>query len=183
VQDRIFREKIAKKVEELLRKFDIRRPPVPVDRIARKLDLLLAPFPAPGDISGAIIRRGGRVVIAVNPAHHANRQRFTIAHELGHFFLHEGLEEHVDQNFRVAWRNADSSKAINWMEVQANRFAGELLMPTRFMLKDLDALQTVDRHTVALLVSKYVVSPDAMKIRLSQLGIVGPFEPPNRSSG
>jgi len=169
-------DKIAEKVEELLRRFNIRRPPVPVDKITKKLKLLLYPLPADDEISGAIIRKAGqRVIIAVNPAHHINRRRFTIAHELGHYFLHEGLEEHVDENFRVAWRNADSSKAINWIEIQANRFAAELLMPTRFLETDLDSLENIDKRTVALLATKYIVSPEAMKIRLSQLGILGPF--------
>ncbi len=126
------------------------------------------------EISGAIIKNGKEVVIAVNPAHHTNRQRFTIAHELGHYFLHENLEKHVDQ-IRVAWRDAESSKAVNWTEIQANRFAAELLMPTRFILRDLDSLESIGAHTVALLASKYVASPDAMKIRLSQLGMIGPF--------
>jgi Zn-dependent peptidase ImmA (M78 family) len=168
-------DKIADTVETLLQKFNVRHPPVPVDKIVRKLNLLLASLPADDEISGAIVRKDGRVVIAVNPAHHINRQRFTIAHELGHYFLHEGLEEHVDENFRVAWRNADSSKAINWVEIQANRFAAELLMPTSFLQSDLDALDRIDKRTVALLATKYVVSPEAMKIRLSQLGILGPF--------
>jgi len=48
-------------------------------------------------------------------------------------------------------------------------------MPPSFMLKDLDSLEEVDRHAVALLATKYMVSPDAIKIRLSQLGIIGPF--------
>lgn len=169
-------DRIAEKVEELLGRFNIRRPPVPVDKITKKLKLLLYSLPADDEISGAIIRKAGqRVIIAVNPAHHINRQRFTIAHELGHYFLHEGLEEHVDENFRVAWRNADSSKAINWIEIQANRFAAELLMPTRFLETDLDSLENIDKRTVALLATKYIVSPEAMKIRLSQLGILGPF--------
>jgi Zn-dependent peptidase ImmA (M78 family) len=116
-----------------------------------------------------------RPCIAVNPAHHINRQRFTIAHELGHYFLHEGLEEHVEENFRVAWRSADSSKAINWIEIEANRFAAELLMPTRFLETDLNSLENIDKRSVALLAIKYIVSPEAMKIRLSQLGILGPF--------
>jgi len=173
--DRMKRDEISERVEKLLLRFDVRRPPVPVDKLAKKLGLLLAPLPADDEISGAIIRKDGQVVIAVNPAHHINRQRFTIAHELGHYFLHEGMETHVDQNFRVAWRNAESSKAIDWNEIQANRFAAELLMPTSFMLKDLDSLESVDRHAVALLATKYAVSPGAMKIRLSQLGIIGPF--------
>jgi Zn-dependent peptidase ImmA (M78 family) len=168
-------DKISDKVVELLREFKIRRPPVPVDRIAKKLGILLAPLPGDDEISGAIVRKDGHVVIAVNPAHHLNRQRFTIAHELGHYFLHDGLEEHVDQNFRVAWRNAESSKAVNWVEIQANRFAAELLMPTSFIESDLDQLQMIDKRAVALLAAKYAVSAEAMKIRLSQLGIVGPY--------
>jgi Zn-dependent peptidase ImmA (M78 family) len=168
-------DKISEKVVELLEQFKIHRPPVPVDRIAKKLGILLAPLPGDDEISGAIVRKGGHVVIAVNPAHHINRQRFTIAHELGHYFFHEGLEQHVDQDLRVAWRNADSSKAVNWVEIQANRFAAELLMPTSFLHEDLDELQSIDKRVVALLVKKYVVSPDAMKIRLSQLGITAPY--------
>lgn len=168
-------ENISEKVEQLLTQFNIRRPPVPVDKIAKKLKLVFCALPGDDEISGAIIREAGRVIIAVNPAHHVNRQRFTIAHELGHYFLHAGLEQHVDENFRIAWRNASSSKAVNWTEIQANRFAAELLMPTRFLERDLDSLQEIDKRTVALLAKKYVVSPEAMKIRLSQLGILGPF--------
>ena len=106
-------EEIDKKVSQLLRQFRVRRPPVPVDQIAKKLGLLLVQLPAEDEISGAIIRKDDRVIIAVNPTHHMNRQRFTIAHELGHYFLHQGLLEHVDENFRIAWRNADPSKAVN----------------------------------------------------------------------
>jgi Zn-dependent peptidase ImmA (M78 family) len=166
---------ISEIVLDLLRRFRIRRPPVPVDRIARKLGLLLAELPGEDEVSGAIIRRGDRVIIAVNPAHHRNRQRFTVAHELGHYFLHKGLEEHVDQDFRIAWRNADSSKAINWLEIEANRFAAELLIPTDFLMSDLDSLERIDKHTVALLASRYRVSPEAMKIRLTNFGVIPPY--------
>ena len=168
-------DRIEIKVGEVLDRFSIRRAPIPVDKIARQLGILLCPLPGDDDISGAIIRKDGHTVIAVNPAHHINRQRFTIAHELGHFFLHDSLEQHVDQDFRVAWRNAESSKAINWNEIEANRFAAEMLMPTRLLLSDLESLEVVDKRTVALLAKRYVVSPEAMKIRLTQFGIVGPF--------
>lgn len=168
-------DRIESKVDEILQEFAVRRPPIAVDKIAKKLGILLCPLPGDDDISGAIIRKDGHVVIAVNPAHHQNRQRFTIAHELGHYFFHKGLEEHVDQNFRVAWRNSDSSKAINWLEVEANRFAASLLMPTKFLQNDLEILQTLDARTLILLAKRYIVSPESMKIRLSQFGITGPF--------
>lgn len=168
-------DKISSKVDELLRQFNIRKPPVPVRQIAKKLGLLLAALPANDEISGAIIRKNGRVVIAVNTSQHVNRQRFTIAHELAHHFLHEELAEHVDQNFRVAWRNSESSKAVNWQEIEANRFAAELLMPSDFLKRDLDALERIEKRTVALLASRYGVSAEAMKFRLTNLGILGPF--------
>jgi Zn-dependent peptidase ImmA (M78 family) len=166
---------IGDKVNEIIERFRVRKPPVPVDRIVKKLGLSLVSLPAGDEISGAIIRNGDSVVIAVNPLHHLNRQRFTIAHELGHYFLHEELAEHVDQSFRIAWRNADSSKAVNWLEIEANRFAAELLMPTDFLRRDLDALRKIEKRTVALLAAAYKVSPEAMKIRLTNLGITGPF--------
>lgn len=168
-------DRVEEKVRELLAQFRVRRPPVPVEQIAKRLGLKLAAVPAGDDISGAIIRKGTRVVIAVNTSHHPNRQRFTVAHELGHYYFHQGLEEHVDQNFRIAWRNTDSSRAVDWLEIEANRFAAELLMPTEFLVKDLDALQRIEKRTVALLASRYRVSPEAMKFRLTNLGITGPF--------
>lgn len=166
---------ISDKVGELIERFRIRKPPVPVEKIVKKLGLSLVNLPAGDEISGALIRKDDYVVIAVNPLHHIHRQRFTIAHELGHYCLHEGLEEHVDQNFRIAWRNADSSKAVNWLEIQANRFAAELLMPTEFLTRDIDSLRRIEKRTVALLAAAYKVSPEAMKIRLTSIGITGPF--------
>jgi len=167
---------IAGCVERLLDRFHIDRPPVPVDQIAKKLGVLLCPLPAGAedDISGAIVRKDNHVVIAVNPAHHSNRQRFTIAHELGHYFLHEAqVQEHVDQRFSVAWRKADPSGGVDWLEVEANRFAAELLIPTKFLTRDLDSLDEIERHTIAVLASRYRVSKDAMKFRLTNLGIIG----------
>jgi Zn-dependent peptidase ImmA (M78 family) len=167
---------IRRKVEKLLRHFDIENPPVPVDQLAKKLGIFLCPLPADDEISGAIVRKDGRVIIAVNPAHHRNRQRFTIAHELGHFFFHSGMEEHVDKDFRLSWRRvAGSPPGVDWQEITANRFAAELLMPTRFMKSDLDTIGVMDKRAVTLLALRYKVSPEAMKIRLSNLGLVGPF--------
>jgi Zn-dependent peptidase ImmA (M78 family) len=167
---------ISGQVEQLLNRFRIVRPPVAVDQIAKKLGILLCPLPAGSedDISGAIVRNNNRVVIAVNPEHHSNRQRFTIAHELGHYFLHESqVYEHVDQRFSVAWRKTDPSGGVDWLEVEANRFAAELLIPTKFLTRDLDSLKEIDRHIVAVLANRYEVSKDAMKFRLTNLGIIG----------
>jgi Zn-dependent peptidase ImmA (M78 family) len=64
---------------------------------------------------------------------------------------------------------------VNWLEIQANRFAAELLMPTDHLTRDLNSLRRIEKRTVALLAAAYKVSPEAMKIRLTNLGITGPF--------
>lgn len=86
------------------------------------------------------------------------------------------MEEHVDRDFRVSWRKiADSPPAVEWQEVTTNRFAAELLIPTRFMKSDLDTIGEVNTRVLTLFALRYKVSQEAMKIRLSNLGIVGPF--------
>jgi Zn-dependent peptidase ImmA (M78 family) len=164
---------IAKKVEELLGQFRFRHPPVRVEQIPKKVGILLIALPTEDEISGALIREADRTVIAVNPTHHPNRQRFTIAHELGHYFLHKNVGRHVDADFTVAWRKKNSSAGVDWSEIEANRFAAELLIPTKFLKEDIDSLEHIDLRTVALLADRYEVSKDAMKFRLTNLGILG----------
>src|SRR6266702_1242724 len=47
------------------------------------------PFEDDG-VSGVLIREPSRIMIIVNAANALVRQRFTIAHEIGHFELHQG---------------------------------------------------------------------------------------------
>lgn len=158
--------------EALLKKHGISAPPVPVERIAEREGIAVCALPASDDISGAIVRKGAEVIIAVNPSHATTRRRFTIAHELGHFFLHSELMEHVDHDFRVSWRDNTSSTAVNWKEIQANQFAANLLMPTSFLQRDLNLLDKIDDNSIRWLSKRYHVSPLAMQIRLTNLGLV-----------
>ncbi len=64
-----------------------------------------------------------------------------------------------------------SSKAVQWEEIQANQFAAVLLMPTAFLVRDLNRIGRVDDdHIVQLLARKCRVCPQAMDIRLNSLG-------------
>src|SRR5258708_5589116 len=167
-------KKIREKVEALLKQNRIHKPPVPVEKIAARLGLDVRSAPLDGDLSGVLVRNDGEVYIGVNSLHHMNRRRFTIAHELGHFALHRGIRMHVDRDFRVNWRDDDSSKAVDPEEMEANRFAAELLMPTHLLLKDIEGLKRFDRGTVNLLSRRYRVSPQAMGIRLANFGFLLP---------
>ena len=126
---------IEQQAVKLLEENDVRRAPVPVDVIARAMGLDVRYAPTTDDVSGALIRRGKTAIIAVNSAQHENRQRFTIAHEIGHFMLHKRAQRHFDEDFLVDFRNAKSSEATQQNEIAANRFAAALLMPRKFLEK------------------------------------------------
>jgi Zn-dependent peptidase ImmA (M78 family) len=164
--------------ERVLKTCGITGRPVDLDKIIRHFGILKVDLPGNDDVFGAIIRQQGHVLIAVNPNQHPNRQRFTIAHELGHFFRHgydKGKDgEHVDGDFRFHWRNDASSKGVDWNEIESNRFAASLLMPEDFLKADVDRCQTVGQETIQHLASLYKVSRLAMQYRLINLGILPP---------
>lgn len=72
-------------------------------------------------------------------------------------------------------RDARTSAGVDDDEIEANRFAAELLMPRDFLEADLRALGPIyldDERAIANLAKKYRVSPQAMAIRLSSLRLV-----------
>lgn len=143
--------------------------PVPVEAVAAKLGANVLRAPYEGDnFAGMLIARGGSYVIAVNSNNHQNRQRFTIAHECGHLLLAHKLGAHVDEAF-VINRNERSSDGTDMQEVEANQFAAELLMPLRFLLRDINSVDFESDDDVRTLADKYRVSPTAMTFRLANV--------------
>lgn len=115
------------------------------------------------DISGKIERTSeNNYVITVNGNHHENRQRFTIAHELGHYFLGHGNKQ---DTFETMYRNGD----LNHEEMEANTFAAELLMPSGIIRYYVFEENIAD---INILARKFWVSNQAMLIRLQHLGII-----------
>jgi Zn-dependent peptidase ImmA (M78 family) len=122
-----------------------------------------------GDVSGVLVRQGDSAIIGTNSVQSAQRQRFTIAHELGHFLLHEGITNHVDRSYRVNYRSAESSQATNVEEIEANYFAASILMP-KDMLDALSAEEALDNDAmVGDLARQFHVSRLAMSLRLANL--------------
>ena len=160
---------IRPRATELLSECAVRRPPVPVDEIARSQGARIRYSPFEGELAGMLIRDDRNTVIGVNSLHHVNRQRFTIAHELGHLVLHKG-KVHIDRSFRVNRRDAVAAQATNPEEVEANRFAAELLMPHDLIMGDLaDCIDIEDEKDLKALALKYQVSLQAMTHRITNL--------------
>jgi Zn-dependent peptidase ImmA (M78 family) len=150
-------------------------PPVPVEQIAAARGAQLTYEAYAGDVSGLLYRDKDRVVIGVNATHAPTRQRFTIAHELGHLLMHKGQLVFVDRLVRMNLRDGSSSDE----EVDANAFAASLLMPKPLILKSINVVfeQTPRIGPGELaneLAETFRVSPAAMRFRLENLGIVDP---------
>lgn len=161
----------------LLDEVEMQELPIPVDDIARKLGVTLRYEPLEGGMSGVLFREeGGNPVIGVNELHAETRQRFTIAHELGHLQLHEDVL-YVDGLVR---RDHKSSLALDPQEIEANAFAAELLMPRSLILRELKRRvpegKVVDpAKLVRALAADFDVSEQAMEFRLVNLGIATSF--------
>jgi Zn-dependent peptidase ImmA (M78 family) len=172
------RKLIRALVQRLLTEQGVGSGPVDVEKLAGLLGIDVRKQNAGPDLSGFILRNpeNGKVVIGVNRAHAPTRQRFTIAHELGHFHLHEGEALRVDRThaFRVNLRDDIASKGTDTEEKEANLFAAELLVPNSFLRKDLrehGTLDLGDERAIAKWAKRYQVSPQMLTFRLTYLGV------------
>ncbi len=170
----IRRKRISDLIQALLQENQITTPPVPVEQIAKALDAQLRFSPLDDELSGMIYVKEGTPIIGVNALHHPNRQRFTIAHECGHLVLHRTRitqEVHVDKVFPMLMRDAVSAAGVNEIEVEANLFAAELLMPVSLLANALgnEPFDIDDEGAVTALARSFRVSPSAMRFRLGTL--------------
>lgn len=160
-------EHIEARAEDVLRKAGVDTLPVPVEDIAEINQIRISRAPH-NDFSGMLIRKDGRALIGVSSTEPPVRQRFTIAHELGHFFLHPKKDAFVDyrDNMKGVMRSS--------REKEANMFAAALLMPRKLLLKHCRALAKdgFSDEEVGTLARRYGVSEDAMRFRLINLNIL-----------
>jgi Zn-dependent peptidase ImmA (M78 family) len=176
------RPEIEQHIDLLLAKHRIAQPPVPVKNIAFLEGVPVVETSLTGDVSGALIKSNGTAIIAINAAHHPNRQRFSVAHELAHHFLNHRDNDHVDWKFTVIRRDQKSSEATDENEIEANFFAANLLMPKPFLRRDVAQLAgfngevILSEEDVRSLAKRYQVSITAMNYRLISLGLVDPSE-------
>ncbi len=157
---------------KILADFPVRAAPVPVERIIKARDIVLQYAPLAEELSGMAYIKDGVAIIGVNALHHPNRQRFSAAHELAHHVLHApeiSAAVHVDKGFRVLHRDELAAQGTDPLEIDANAFASELLMPRQFLLEAVgDAgLDLDDDAAIEGLAKKFKVSVSAMRNRLS----------------
>src|SRR4051812_6271332 len=116
---------IEETATRVLRKCKVSTSPVNILRVAQSLGAKVAFEPFGEELSGMLVRKDDQVIIGVNSRHPKTRQRFTIAHELGHWQLgHEG-ELFLDKTLRsksvsVKKRDQRAAAGSDREEIQAN---------------------------------------------------------------
>jgi len=99
--------------------------PVPVEDIAMDRGVLCLEARLTGCLA-RLVRKGKRGIIRTDSGiREEGRKRFAISHELGHWFLHES-----ESQFFICTAEQMRDYKGSAMEVEANLFAAELLMPT-----------------------------------------------------
>lgn len=140
--------------------------PIDLHKIADDLGVEIKYADLKPNIDGFILRESGKnACIYVNQNHNEHRKRFTIAHELGHYWDHrddQGEYGYVD------YRNEMSSTGRDPKERYANSFAAELLMPAKYIL-----VAWARGDSIKKLRKTLNVSEAALGHRLINLGLLG----------
>ena len=152
--------------DALLEAADITAPPVPVEEIIAGCGVQILPWEFE-NVDGLVVEQDTGVVIYVNTSQAKTRQRFTLAHELGHHLLRHADEFYVDLGGELSPNATGEHPGYNWRaERAANEFAANLLMPSSMVRRAY--LKTNDVRSLA---AQFDVSPAAMGVRLTALRI------------
>lgn len=156
--------KLEKLAEQILIDSDMfNRLPVNILEIARINDIEVYYKELPEDVSGAIKydKERDKFKIIIKNSLPRTRQRFTLAHELAHYFLHRDLlmseELHMDTLYR---KDTDCETNIDYL-------AGALLI-SKELVEDLYSITP----SISTLAHAFMVSESAMRVRLRVLGIL-----------
>lgn len=161
------------KAAEILALWRQTRPPIDVDFLADKAGVNLVYDDLDDDVSGFLAKKDELVHLAVNKNHHPNRQRFSIAHELGHYFLHLNSDTNLFIDKTVYYRNIASSTGKYQQEIEANAFAAALLMPEDLLEIELNKFgEELTDMDIYRLANRFGVSQQAMELRLQNLGLI-----------
>jgi len=128
------------------------------------IEVVASPFL---DIDGKIEKKDDdKFKITYDSLAHQNRQRFTIAHEIGHYLL--GHLDNENRMLRDTTKNF-SSENYDLKEVEANKMAAEILMPKETLEHLVYTLGYTDLDDLANILE---VSTVALHYRFKSLGMI-----------
>ena len=165
------RSQIERRAKEILVQHGLYAVPVDPVNLASKLGITVhnAKF-ADNSLAGLIAKRGDHAQILVEQSDPPYRKRFSIAHELGHHFMHlpndgQIVDKRVDM-FREKQPTAAAWSEQRNREIEANWFAAALLMPEELVRE-----RWAENPSVIVLARLFNVSEEAMGYRIDALDL------------
>jgi Zn-dependent peptidase ImmA (M78 family) len=168
------REQVEQRAKDVLREHGLTT--IPIDPIvlakAQGIKVFNAKF-SDDSLVGMVAKRGDDITILVNQTDPPGRKRFTIAHELGHHFLHLLRDGEIVDGEKNLFRQPKDDQEQRQVspelrrEYQANWFAAALLMPEEEV-----RAAWAEADSVKAMALRFNVSEVAMGIRLNQLGLL-----------
>ena len=169
---------IEERATDLLNKYNCSSAPVNIKQLIKKLNVNMKPDELGAEVSGLLVIENNRIVIGYNSNESLVRQRFTLAHEVGHFILHCNNSK-KDKIFvdKIMFRKNFSSNIERRQEMQANIFAASLLMPKNLVEKEFELIinssdYLTEEDIVSKMANKFKVSEIAMTYRLINLNFL-----------
>lgn len=166
---------IEKKAYDILTELNISSLPIPIKEILKKNKVELVPYDSKGNFSGLLLIQGESAVIGYNPLESEVRQRFTFAHEFGHFVLHKDRNDiFIDNQFKVMFRDERATTGEYVIEQEANAFAAAILMPEVKLKEQIRTLNfdLGDEKCLTELARIFNVSVQAMTYRIINLNLL-----------
>lgn len=169
-------KEIKETVTEILNETDLDVAPISVVSIANFYGFNVYEMPMEDSISGIIMADDKDIkgfntnkIVIVNSNHSARRKRFTIAHELGHYFINNRPTK------CFAHRDAGNYSSE---ERDANNFASVLLMPEDEIRREVNNFrksksgELPDFQLINYIADAFDVSQSAAEVRLKKLSMI-----------
>jgi Zn-dependent peptidase ImmA (M78 family) len=175
-------EEIRSAAQQILAEYKIKDGKIPVVQIINDAGFKTYTLELPNTIGGFIIlnnelveKFGSDKVIVVNSQENLNRQRFSFAHEFGHYLLDNGAKENVEYSDSYSFSAFESDANKSEVEKRMDRFAAELLMPFEDFKQKYEEIkdQHVHMYDVCNALADYFSVPSvAVKKRFEEVGLV-----------
>lgn len=161
--------------QEVRKVFDISVPIENIDEVVNRMGgVIESTNDMPANMEGYIRKNssGDGFIIYVSDDQIPARRIFTIAHELGHLFLHMGYminqEKWKDCGDEPIYRRGENST----IEYQANEFAAAFLMPEELYREQVEKHTNDNRINIQAIAEYFNVSVSAATYRGKYLGML-----------
>ncbi|MDE5602490.1 MAG: ImmA/IrrE family metallo-endopeptidase [Helicobacter sp.] len=165
---------------EILEMLEMNEPPFNPFDIARRLNLNVNTnldfdkLSTEGQIS---VNENNEPEIWINPIKSEARQRFTLAHEIGH--LANDVLPQIDNPIIDKYETLYRNNTYGGIETKANRFAAKLLMPLKALENFIEQSREekpklTAKEAIMLIAAKFEVSRQAVFHRLQNLELIAP---------